>query len=72
MLRAMKDWIMRSWFRHPLSLRPFFDITYNEKGVEIGLSVASIWDEGWHANTPLIVAVECVKWTIEFGIVDSN
>lgn len=68
----MRDWIARSWFRHPLSLRPFIRGKWRPKGVGLGLGVLSIWDEGWHANHPLIIGLTLLKWDIEFGIKDSN
>ncbi len=68
----MRDWIMRSWFRHPLSLRPFWHPGHRLRGVSIGLVIESIWDDGWHADYPLIVRVELWGWWCEFGIKDSN
>ena len=68
----MRDWIVRSWFRHPLSLRPFGHIQYEPKGVGVGVLFWSVWDEGWHANHPLIIELTLVKWTVSFGIKDSN
>ena len=70
----MRDWIMRSWFRHPLSLRPFCHGIYSVKGVTLipFLRVRTIWDEGWHANTPLDIELGFLKWTLWFGIKDSN
>jgi len=68
----MRDWIQRSWFRHPLSLRPFFRITWRPKGVGLGLRLDSVWDEGWHANHPLIVMLTFLKWNVAIGIKDSN
>ena len=68
----MRDWIMRSWFRHPLSLRPFVSLRRRWKGVGLGGYVMSTWDEGWHANEPLRVQLLLLKWILAFGIKDSN
>ena len=68
----MRGWIARSWFRHPLSLRPFLRAHYVVKGVGLSVGLASIWDEGWHANHPLIIGLTLLKWRVEFGIKDSN
>ena len=68
----MRDWIQRSWFRHPLSLRPFFRITWRPKGVGLGLVFDTVWDSGYHANHPLIVQFTLIKWVLEVGIIDSN
>ncbi len=68
----MREWIQRSWFRHPLSLRPFFYVITWSKGVGLGLTVISMWDEGWHAHTPLDIQIRILRWSIHFGIKDSN
>ena len=68
----MIAWIKRSWFRHILTLRPFIDGQYNQRGVGLGLLVGSTWDEGWHADVPLAIEVTVIKWTIWFGIKDTN
>jgi hypothetical protein len=47
------DWLRRSWFRHPLSLRPDYGLTgrgWFAKG-EFGLPRFYYdWDPGWHAS----------------------
>ena len=64
--------INKTWFRHILTLRPFLHVTYHEKGVGLGLMVKSVWDEGWHANHPLVIELLLAKWTVQFGIKDTN
>ena len=70
----MIAWIKQSWFRHILTLRLYLEAAYNDKGVTLFpyLIVRSIWDEDWHANAPVAIQVGFLKWTVWFGIEDTN
>lgn len=61
-----------TWFRHLFTLRPFVRGAYVEKGVYLGLSIGTIWDEGMHANRPLLITLSIIKWWVQFGIKDTN
>ena len=68
----MLAWIKKSWFRHILTLRPFWYPRRRNKGVGLGLQVMSIWDEGWHANHPILISALVIRWEVMFGIKDTN
>ena len=64
---------MRSWFRHPLSLRPFAYSYPNEIYGSAEFAITSRWDKGWHAHADfLTVGIRLFNHHWTFGIKDSN
>jgi hypothetical protein len=77
----MKDWIKRSWFRHPLSLRPdigsdtlILDMEVEPNQRKVGLAVYWKWDKGWHASATRFMGIELAlgNRVRYFGLKDSN